>query len=992
MIKNLLSSCGFTRNSSRFNTNLTNKFVNCFSRLLLFSLLFLAAGLQDAFADGSKDLYPTNNSTTTPGRRAVLVSSTGAISTASYPFQTRGTIKVYAKIGETIYLGSSAQNMGGGRIRMFRPGTVPNANRDNFDYSTIADATGQINNRNQELAGSLPATGGYTPYTRTVSSTDGEGIWEIDFVSPDENNAAVSVPQYTATRNWTNGDQPTGQPWILAWDVSVRNALVTNTNLTSFPFIKGRVYTNVFNGLVSNDYTATGGFYGKFYTYTKDGYAYLVSPNGQVGVGFTFFANNRGFTTGANGAGNATYKSLNSSTNPNVKNPTQADDVNITHKLFYAPPASDMPTTALNRNVSTWLRPAVVLPEASGLTFKGVEGSSSSVSSKGANITFNSNVNGKYKITIPGNGAFIDRTLVGIATAGQMTVFWDGRAGLSNATPSLPGNKVPPGTTVNSIKIQLFGAEVHFPFIDTEINPNGVIIEQLNSSFTPISGSDVVYWNDTDITFTGTATASTPPEGYPITSSGVSSNVNGHKWGSNSTTDGDNDFGNNKALDTYSFVPGAESTESVNVVISQADLQVVSITPSSTSAKVGSTLTYTIVARNINRTTESSAGAGDQSVSAVSGAKLFFDFPSGFTITNIGAPTTNAGTVTQTASSSTATQFQATLNMTSGSQVTYVITGTVGASLSNTSLATRAAILRSADVSDPDATDGSTNAFSNNVDTECNGAPSGLGCNNILNSSVAVPASVSITTATPNISETTTGGSFTVNLTSAVSGNTVVNYSIANVANSATNGVDYNTVTPLSGSVTILAGNTSASIPITVFDDAILEPTESITLTITGVTNTLTPSVTTAFNSADLTSTINIADNDAASVSIGNVTVAETLNGSNAIFNVTLTGAVQNSFTVSYTTSGVTAVAGSDFTVPATQTVIFPAGSISGAVQTITIPILDDLISEPTETFTLTLNAATQGVTIGTAVGTGTITDNDASSIAISDVTVAETL
>ena len=948
--------------------------------------------MHDAFADGSKDLYPAGSA----GKRAALVSANGytanGVNAPSWPFVNRGTIKVYVKNGETIYLGSSAQGKGNGTIRVFRPGTVPNATRTNPDFNSGASTTtGRIDTRAQELAGPSPSTGGYQPFTVSATTAAEEGIWEVDFVAPDE-TAATAFPNVNANAAFATGDQPSNVYWILSWDVSVRTTTASN-NLTAFPFITGRAYTNVFNGLITNDYNTTGGFYGKFYTYTKDGYVYLVSGNGQVGVGFTFFANNRGFTSGANGSGNPTYKSSTTSTNPNVKNPKEIDDANITHKLFFTRPSSDLTATAINQGSSTWLRPVITLPQASGLQFKGVEGSSSSISSKGANITFNSNVNGKYKITIPGNGAFIDRTLVGIATAGQMTVFWDGRAGLSNATPSLPGNRVPPGTTVNSIKIQLFGAEVHFPFIDTEINPRGVIIEQLDAGYTPINGADAVYWDDTNITSTS-ANPSTPPEGYPITSSGISSNSNGHRWGANTgtSTTGDVDYGNNVGLDTYSFVPGAESTESVNVVISQADLQVVSITPSSTSAKVGSTLTYTIVARNINRTTESSAGAGDQSVSAVSGAKLFFDFPSGFTITNIGAPTTNAGTVTQTAQSSTATQFQATLNMTSGSQVTYVITGTVGASLSNTNLATRAATLRSADVSDPDATDVTTNAFSNNVDTECNGAPSGLGCNNILNSSVAVPASVSITTATPNISETATAGSFTVNLTSAVSGNTVVNYSIANVANSATNGVDYNTVTPVSGSVTILAGNTSASIPITVFDDTILEPTESITLTINGVTNTLTPSVTTAFNSADLTSTINIADNDAASVSIGNVTVAETLNGSNAVFNVTLTGAVQNSFTVSYTTAGVTAVAGSDFTIPAIQTVTFPAGSVSGAVQTITIPILDDLISEPTETFTVTLNSATQGVTIGTAVGTGTITDNDASSIAISDVTVAETL
>ncbi|SDD06044.1 Calx-beta domain-containing protein [Pedobacter soli] len=1083
MNKNLLSPCVPTRYFLTNNNYLTKYFGKYFKSAFFLALALLFINLNHAFADGSKDLYPSGAT----GNRAFLYTNINpAYAPDSWPFKTAGTHFVYAKAGEVIMASSSAVGLGSGAVRIYSPdGSITQTSTTN----------GFISNRVQELAGPKNGTADatanrYTPFQLVVPAGQ-DGIWRVEFIPPSGETNTTAQNSGTATvaadAAWMQGNTATGTTavtMIAAWDVSVR----TGTLATAGTFIPGRVYTNVMNFRINNVYTAGSGFYGRFYVLTKDGNAYRVSNNGQVGVGFTFFANSRGFTTAANGAGDPTYKSVNTSTNLNIKDPRTDDNANITHKIFYTSPASDMPTVSkINGLSDTWLKPAIISPQASGLTFLGVEGSSSSVSSKGAYIKFTSNVNGKYKITIPGNGNFIDRTLVGIATTGNMTVFWDGKAG-SALNSSLPGAAVPPGTTVNSLKVQLFGAEVHFPFIDTEINPNGIIIEQLDASGNVISGNDIVYWDDSDITSTGTAP--TPASGYPLTTSGVSSNANGHKWGANTATTatGDSEYGNNKALDTYAFTPGLENTESVSVTISQADLRVTSITPSVTTAKVGSTITYTVVLENLNNA---------NSVSNVSGAVFGLEYPSGFVVSSVSAPVVNAGTASQTSSTIGATKFSATLNMSTGSRITYTITGTVGNALSNTTVAARATILRPADVGDPDATDESTTTFSGNADTECNGAPSGVGCNNIVTANaVTVPASVSIVATTPNASEPSTNGLFTVNLTSAVLGNTVVNYTISG---NATNGVDYNTVTPLSGSVTILAGQTSATIPITVFDDNIVESTETVTLTINSVSNTLTPSTTTAFNAADLTATVNIADddvatitvattdgaepgtngsflftmnkpsstnttisytvggsagngtdyntiagtatilagqttvtvpvtiiddlvsepaenvilsgfstnnakitvtptsstvnitdNDASSIAINNISVAENVAGGNAVFTVTLTGAIQNAFTVNYATANGTAIAGSDYT-NTTGTLTFPANSATGTTRTITVPILNDAISEPSEAFTVVLSGISAGpTTIATATGTGTITDDDASSLAINNVSVVE--
>ena len=72
-------------------------------------------------------------------------------------------------------------------------------------------------------------------------------------------------------------------------------------------------------------------------------------------------------------------------------------------------------------------------------------------------------------------------------------------------------------------------------------------------------------------------------------------------------------------------------------------------------------------------------------------------------------------------------------------------------------------------------------------------------------------------------------GQFTVSLTQASSTATVVTYT---VAGTATAGTDY---TALTGTVTIPAGSLSAVIDVSVLDDALVEDSETVTVTLTGV-------------------------------------------------------------------------------------------------------------------------------------------------------------
>ena len=113
--------------------------VYLYSKLLLTGSRFLAGCVLllmclhvSVFAEGSKEISANG------GNRAFLISSPG--SNPSYPFPTLGTMKVYARVGEVIYVGSSAQGFGSGTINLRAP--------DGATYTSGSSvAAGKIFNR-----------------------------------------------------------------------------------------------------------------------------------------------------------------------------------------------------------------------------------------------------------------------------------------------------------------------------------------------------------------------------------------------------------------------------------------------------------------------------------------------------------------------------------------------------------------------------------------------------------------------------------------------------------------------------------------------------------------------------------------------------------------------------------------------------------------------------------------------------------------------------
>ena len=223
-----------------------------------------------------------------------------------------------------------------------------------------------------------------------------------------------------------------------------------------------------------------------------------------------------------------------------------------------------------------------------------------------------------------------------------------------------------------------------------------------------------------------------------------------------------------------------------------------------------------------------------------------------------------------------------------------------------------------------------------------------------------VPA-VSFSASASNIGEGGGPKNITVNISPAPATGLTVGYT---VSGTATSGSDY---TAPSGSLSVAAGQTTATIAVAVLDDsAVNESSETVILTLspgTGYTKG-SPSV----------HTLSINDNDGTPTVRFNTSSATIMEGPNKAQSVriNLSPAPSSQITLRYNIGG-TATAGSDYnTLSGSKTVT--AGSTS---TTISVVIIDDSIEDTGETVVLTLQSGT-GYTVGSpSTFTLTITNDD---------------
>jgi len=223
------------------------------------------------------------------------------------------------------------------------------------------------------------------------------------------------------------------------------------------------------------------------------------------------------------------------------------------------------------------------------------------------------------------------------------------------------------------------------------------------------------------------------------------------------------------------------------------------------------------------------------------------------------------------------------------------------------------------------------------------------------------------------ITEGNTGTStatFTVSLAFAHTSDVTVHYATAN--GSATAGSDY---TGASGDLVIHAGDTTATIPISITGDRMAESLETFYVNLTSPDAPLADSQGVGF----------IAD-DEPRIAVSDAYVTEGNSGSvNATFTVTLSVLYDQDVTVHYATANGTAAAGSDFTGITDATVTIPANQPSA---TFNVAVLGDRVGEPDEYYYVNLSGATNAEIVDSQAF-GSIADNEPR-IWISDVARSE--
>ncbi|WP_271783137.1 HYR domain-containing protein, partial [Aquimarina algiphila] len=238
-----------------------------------------------------------------------------------------------------------------------------------------------------------------------------------------------------------------------------------------------------------------------------------------------------------------------------------------------------------------------------------------------------------------------------------------------------------------------------------------------------------------------------------------------------------------------------------------------------------------------------------------------------------------------------------------------------------------------------------------------------------------------VRTPTPTVdlsvsSNTGTEDAGTVITVTATSSSVVVGDQTIDLAVTGT-GITGTDFTLSNTTITILDGMTTGTVTFTIEDDALVESTETATLTI----STPSPGITLG---TITTQDITITDNDSAPLPTVNLSVSPNTGteATGTVITVTATSstAVVGDQTIDLAVTG-TGITATDFTLSGT-TITIADGMTTG---TVTFTIEDDAVVEGTETATLTISNPSSGIMLGTTTTQDVvITDNDIPSVNLS--------
>lgn len=529
------------------------------------SALALAIGglawIQPALAEGSRTLFPA----TATGSRANIEWRDGTAGLWGGQLFRRSLFRVYAQAGESILLGSSAVAPGGD-ILVYSPGVVPLTPVGNepvtlagatLSCRTAQPGTGQITSRVQELAGPLPAVGGYTPCTFVAPTT---GIYTVVFYGPAGFASNVDGPTglLDAPGNYTVAQGST----IAAWDVTVLSAGGVEQPGRLFTF-----YLNAFTGGNGRPLSSS------VYPVTADGYRYRTDFNNLDPNGFVVYGNQVGFR---DPNGQPLYRDLLGS-DALLQVPVGGVQFALPEFPIFFNPADPLVLAALSIPLSP------VAPQVLGASFSGPAGGNRTFVGTGGSFSINVNVNvtGTIELVISRDGVDFDptnpqnRVIRQIATAsGPQPVVWDGLDNLGNPFP-VNTNAVPN----YPVRIRLNSGMYHFPLLDAENSTQGgPSITLLNppGAFQAGFGPNTAFYDDrgyrlSNGTIVGTgfngtlcpagsqSTLTQPNPAFSDTTTGYNSLTNQRRFGTatggNTNTSCTGSFGDVKGLDLWTFYP-----------------------------------------------------------------------------------------------------------------------------------------------------------------------------------------------------------------------------------------------------------------------------------------------------------------------------------------------------------------------------------------------------------------------------------------------------
>jgi Calx-beta domain/PKD domain len=225
-------------------------------------------------------------------------------------------------------------------------------------------------------------------------------------------------------------------------------------------------------------------------------------------------------------------------------------------------------------------------------------------------------------------------------------------------------------------------------------------------------------------------------------------------------------------------------------------------------------------------------------------------------------------------------------------------------------------------------------------------------------------ASAGFSAATGSVAESEGTAQVAVSLSAAPASTVTLGYAVT--AGTAQDGTDFTMAT---GTVTFTAGQTVAWVPVNVLNDALIEGSETVSVTLSGPVGIQLGSL--------VSHTLTIRDDDNPVVTLTSADNSASESGDTASLTFSRTGPVTAALSVNYSRAG-TATVTTDYS-GLSGVAVIPAGQSS---VTVNLTAVQDTLSEGTETVILTLTAGSYGPgTPGAA--TLSILDDDRNTVTV---------